>query len=277
MTHSTLLTLLLTTPCATSLLPLAERLLPHLQQIARLLEDPRTQPVTPTATRDFELRLQELLRHVGLNLADWTFQHLEAEPLPDRLHHDGQRYRRRDPCPTRSRLSSAPSGSGVPSTKTSNRATPACSRWRGGSASSPAPPHPLWPSVPPGGWPNIRKASRSTCWPATTMSAGRPRPYAASPQPSPMAWRRTAPQPRSSRFWSGCREHFCPPRPLPPIAGGGAQRHSPAHAYGAGLQRGDHSDTDGVRPAWSASWDGVPGPDAPARPGDVVGEPTDDP
>jgi hypothetical protein len=99
MTHSTLLNLLLATPCALSLLPLAERLLPHFQQIARLLEDFRTQPVTPAATRDLELRLQELLRHVGLDLVDWTFQHLEAEPLPDRLHHDGQRYRRRDLSP----------------------------------------------------------------------------------------------------------------------------------------------------------------------------------
>jgi hypothetical protein len=99
MTHSTLLTLLLTTPWAASCLPLAERLLPHLQQIARLLEDFRTQPVTPTATHDLELRLQELLRHVGLDLCDWTFNHLEDEPLPERLHHDGQRYRRRDPSP----------------------------------------------------------------------------------------------------------------------------------------------------------------------------------
>ena len=99
MTHSTLLTLLLTTPFAAAVLPLAQRLLPHLQQIARLLEDFRTQPVTPAATRDFELRLQELLRHVGLDLTDWTFNHLEPGPLPERLHHDGQRYRRRDPSP----------------------------------------------------------------------------------------------------------------------------------------------------------------------------------
>jgi hypothetical protein len=99
MTHSTLLTLLLTTPFAAPLLPLAQRLLPHLQQITQLLEDFRAQPVTPAATRAFELRLQELLRHVGLDLTDWTFNHLETEPLPDRLHHDGQRYRRRDPSP----------------------------------------------------------------------------------------------------------------------------------------------------------------------------------
>jgi hypothetical protein len=99
MTHSTLLTLLLTTPFAASCLPLAQRLLPHLQQIARLLEDFRAQPVTPAATRDFELCLQQLLRHVGLDLTDWTFNHLEPGPLPERLHHDGQRYRRRDPSP----------------------------------------------------------------------------------------------------------------------------------------------------------------------------------
>jgi len=99
MTHSTLLTLLLTTPFAAPLLPLAQRLLPHLQQITQLLEDFRAQPVTPAATRAFELRLQELLRQVGLDLTDWTLNHLETEPLPDRLHHDGQRYRRRDPSP----------------------------------------------------------------------------------------------------------------------------------------------------------------------------------
>jgi hypothetical protein len=98
-THSTLLTLLLTTPCAEKLLPLAERLLPHLHQIARLLEDFRSQPVTPAATHAFELRLHELLRHVGLDLTDWTFNHLEDGPLPDRLDHDGQRYRRRAPTP----------------------------------------------------------------------------------------------------------------------------------------------------------------------------------
>lgn len=99
MSHSTLLTLLLTTPFAASSLPLAQRLLPHLQQIARLLEDFCTLPVTPAATRDFELRLQELLRHVGLDLTGWAFNHLEPGPLPERLHHDGQRYRRRDPSP----------------------------------------------------------------------------------------------------------------------------------------------------------------------------------
>lgn len=92
MTHSTPLTLPLTTP-------VAERLLPHLQEIARLLEDFRAQPVTPVATRDFELRLQELLRRIGLDLTGWAFQQLEAGPVPDRLHHDGERYRRRDPSP----------------------------------------------------------------------------------------------------------------------------------------------------------------------------------
>src|SRR5947209_7511849 len=65
MTHSTLLTLLLTTPFAAPLLPLAQRLLPHLQQITQLLEDFRAQPVTPAATRAFELRPQELPPQAG--------------------------------------------------------------------------------------------------------------------------------------------------------------------------------------------------------------------
>jgi hypothetical protein len=99
MTHFSLLTLLLTTPFAAPCLPLAARLLPHLQQIVRLLEDFRTQTVTPAATRDLELRFQELLRHVGLDLTDWTLNHLEDEPQPQRLHHDGERYRRRDRTP----------------------------------------------------------------------------------------------------------------------------------------------------------------------------------
>ena len=58
--------------------------------------------------------------------------------------------------------------------------------------------------APAGGWPNIPRAARWTCWGATTTSTGRPRPYERSARPSPMAWRRSGPRPRSSRFWSGC-------------------------------------------------------------------------
>ena len=67
MTYSTLLSLLLTTPSgeerSPQLLPLAPTLLPHLHDLVRLLQTFRDQPVTPAATRDFELQLQQRLQH----------------------------------------------------------------------------------------------------------------------------------------------------------------------------------------------------------------------
>ena len=204
MTHSTLLTLLLTTPFAAAVLPLAQRLLPHLQQIARLLEDFRTQPVTPAATRDFELRLQELLRHVGLDLTDWTFNHLEPGPLPERLHHDGQRYRRRDPSPNTIATLCGPVclwRQLYEDLEPGNPCLFPLERRLGVVAGAATP---ALAEAPAGGWPNIPRAARWTCWRATTTSTGRPRPYERSARPSPMAWRRSGPRPRSSRFWSGC-------------------------------------------------------------------------
>src|SRR5437660_1552390 len=113
MTHSTLLTLLLATPCADAAGPLTQRLLPHLQQVTALLDAFRTQPPTPTpalhlqprlpalptAALDFERRLQELLRAVGLDLCDWAFHQLEAETPPPRVDFEGERYRRRGRSP----------------------------------------------------------------------------------------------------------------------------------------------------------------------------------
>ncbi|HKB42049.1 MAG TPA: hypothetical protein VKD72_36825 [Gemmataceae bacterium] len=102
MTHSTLLTLLLTTPFAAPLLPLAEKLLPRLQHIAHLLEAFRNQPITPAATHDFEGQLDQLLRQLGLDLCDWTYNHLEPDEradMPSRLDCDGERYRLRERSP----------------------------------------------------------------------------------------------------------------------------------------------------------------------------------
>jgi len=99
MTHSTLLALLLASPCADDLLSLILRLLPHLQQLAQLLHDFRQQPVTPAATHALELRLHDLLRGVGRDLLAGAFNRLEEGPVPDRLEHDGARYRRRDRSP----------------------------------------------------------------------------------------------------------------------------------------------------------------------------------
>jgi hypothetical protein len=102
MDYSTLVASLLATSEAAPLLPLLEKLLGHLQYFAQLLASFRSQPITPTATHHFEGQLQQRLRHLGLDLCDWTFNHLEPDQrqqLPPRLDYDGQRYRCRDRSP----------------------------------------------------------------------------------------------------------------------------------------------------------------------------------
>jgi hypothetical protein len=102
MDYSTLLASLLATPDAASLLPLLEKLLTHCQHFVNLLASFRANPITPGATHHFECQLQQLLRHLGLDLCDWTFNHLEPDDrqqLPARLDHDGERYRCRDRSP----------------------------------------------------------------------------------------------------------------------------------------------------------------------------------
>jgi hypothetical protein len=102
MDYSTLLASLLATPEAAALLPLLEKLLSHLKHVAALLASFRANPITPAATHAFECQLQQRLRHLGLDLCDWTFNHLEPDDrqqLPQRLDDDGQRYRCRDRSP----------------------------------------------------------------------------------------------------------------------------------------------------------------------------------
>jgi hypothetical protein len=102
MNYSTLLVSLLATPDAAPLLPLLETLLTHGRHFADLLAAFRAQPVTPAATHHFECQLQQRLRQLGLDLCDWTFNHLEPDDpqqLPARLNHDGERYRRRQRSP----------------------------------------------------------------------------------------------------------------------------------------------------------------------------------
>ena len=106
MAYSTLLALLLTTPASKELPPLllslVPTLLPHLQHLLQLLQSFREQPLTPAATRDFELQLQQRLRQLGLALCDATFNHLEPEDrqqMPQRLEAQGERYRLRQRSP----------------------------------------------------------------------------------------------------------------------------------------------------------------------------------
>jgi hypothetical protein len=96
MTHSTLCALLLATP---ALAPLLETLLPHLAQLAGLLEDFRHRPVTPEATYDLEQALQKQSRELSRQLLAGQLNQLEPQDAPQtprQLCQDGNRYRRRD-------------------------------------------------------------------------------------------------------------------------------------------------------------------------------------
>jgi hypothetical protein len=102
MDYSTVLATLLATPEAAPLLPLLDKLLTHCQHVVNLLASFRGNPITPAATHHFECQLQQLLRHLGLDLCAWTFNHLEPadrQQLPQRLDSDGERYRCRDRSP----------------------------------------------------------------------------------------------------------------------------------------------------------------------------------
>jgi hypothetical protein len=102
MDYSILLTSLLATPEAAPLLPLVEKLVRHCQHLTDHLSAFRAEPITPAATHAFEAQLQQLLRQLGLDLCDWTFNHLEADDrqqLPAQLDDDGEHYRCRDRSP----------------------------------------------------------------------------------------------------------------------------------------------------------------------------------
>jgi hypothetical protein len=102
MDYSILLASLLATPDAAPLLPVVQKLLSHCQHFHDLVCAFRAGPITPAATQAFESQLQQRLRQLGLELCDWTFNHLEADDrqqLPARLDYDGERYRCRDRSP----------------------------------------------------------------------------------------------------------------------------------------------------------------------------------
>lgn len=101
MTHSTLATVLLATPFLHELFPLVERLLPLLRQLATLLLEFRSQPITPSSTAALEHSLQSLLREVGRVILEWLFNSLEPDPLlfSPRLRLRGTEYRRRKKSP----------------------------------------------------------------------------------------------------------------------------------------------------------------------------------
>jgi hypothetical protein len=102
MDYSTLLTSLLAIPEAAPLLPLLNKLLTHLKHFLDLLASFRVGPITPASTHAFECQLQQRLRSLGLDLCEWTFNHLEPDDrhqLPQRLDYAGEHYRCRDRSP----------------------------------------------------------------------------------------------------------------------------------------------------------------------------------
>jgi hypothetical protein len=102
MDYSILLASLLATPATAPLLPLLPKLVSHCQQLADLLCSFPAEPITPAATHAFESQLLQQLRQLGLDLCDWTFNHLEADDCqqrPARLDYDGERYRCRHRSP----------------------------------------------------------------------------------------------------------------------------------------------------------------------------------
>ena len=102
--HATVIATLLTTPFATSLLPLTLRLLPVVLQVAQLIVSFRAAEPTPSACHHFETRLQAALRELGRIILEWTFNHIEPDDrhlMPGRLRFDGDWYRRRAKTPNR--------------------------------------------------------------------------------------------------------------------------------------------------------------------------------
>jgi hypothetical protein len=102
MDYSILLASLLATPDAAPLLPLLQTVLAHCQRFAELIGSFRNGPISPAATHDFESQLHQGLRQLGLDLCQWTYNHLEPDDrqqLIRRLDFEGERYRCRDRSP----------------------------------------------------------------------------------------------------------------------------------------------------------------------------------
>ena len=72
--------------------------------IRRLVVSFHANPVTPTATREFELSLEALLRDAGRDVVECVFNRIEPAnvgQMPARIEVEGQTYRRRERRPNR--------------------------------------------------------------------------------------------------------------------------------------------------------------------------------
>ena len=94
----------LTRLCQLTDVKLLISLWPVALQMARLVKDFRSRPVSSQTTFDFENQLQRLLCEMGRKIVQWTLNSLESgvpHDLPPVLLYAGDAYRRKRPSPTR--------------------------------------------------------------------------------------------------------------------------------------------------------------------------------
>lgn len=98
MNQLTVSTLLLASPLVAAPLELVRRILSIVGAIVALVKTFRSGEITPAAAHEFETKLQSLLRDLGRQILEWTYNHLEPDDpklLPDQVLWEGQWYRRR--------------------------------------------------------------------------------------------------------------------------------------------------------------------------------------
>lgn len=104
MSLSTISVLLLATPFAHALLPLAFALLPLVRKLGQTILAYKNGPITPVTTHQYERDLQSVLCEIGRVIFEWALNDLEpADPnlAATWAFFDNNVYKRRDPSPRR--------------------------------------------------------------------------------------------------------------------------------------------------------------------------------
>jgi hypothetical protein len=104
MSHNMLFAAVIATGIADEFAELQPRLEKLSQRIQQVMLTFLANPVTPSATHQFERLLESLLRDMGREIAEFVYNRLEPsdpERMPRRIEFDGQAYRRRERTPRR--------------------------------------------------------------------------------------------------------------------------------------------------------------------------------
>lgn len=100
--NSNVLSLLVASPLGQAPLELLQRMLDCLGKLIVVTGTFREGPIDPTKSREFEECLQTLLRELGRQMVEWTYNHLEsAAAMPSDLLFERECYRRREKNPRR--------------------------------------------------------------------------------------------------------------------------------------------------------------------------------